>query len=155
MVVNVRRAIEKMSQIHLSTSNTSKSIHSFIHSFGRYWWSSWGCKELPGLQVFTQVIPLPFYLNEASCVQWNDLGQLILSQTHSARQCPLGMATQTNYFRQRNYTNAFCGPRAELGVGGGISSPYGTPKGNKGKLVFPLPQPAPPRVQATGVHKLL
>lgn len=144
-----------MEKCHKSISHQVMPPNPFIHSFIRQVMMEQLriCKELPDLQVFTQIISLPFSLNEASCIQWNDLGPLILSQTHSAWQCAPGMATQTNYFRPRNYTNAFCGPRAELGVGGGISSTCGTPKGNEGKLVFPLHQPAPPCVQARGVHK--
>lgn len=91
----------------------------------------------------------PSSLNESSCVQQNDLGQLILSQTHLAWQCPPGTATQTNDFWQRNYTSAFCGPPAKLAVGGGISSTYGSPKRDKGESVFTLSRPALLRV-----HKL-
>lgn len=52
------------------------------------------------------------------------------------------MATQTNGFRQKNSTSAFCGPRAQLAVGGGISSTY--------RLQGTLPWPAP-----LGVYRVL
>lgn len=133
--------------------NASKSIHPFIQQVIDG--AVEDVKSCLTSRCLHKSLPFPFSLNEASCVQRNDLGQLILSQTHSAQQCLPGMATQTNYFRQRNYTNAFCGPRVELAVGGGTSSTYGTPKRNEGKFIFALPQPAPLRVQARGGHKLL
>lgn len=69
-----------------------------------------------------QINPSSFLPKQGTLCSWNDMGQLILSQTHLALQCPPGMATQTNYFQQRINTGECWGPRAEMEVEGGISS---------------------------------
>lgn len=141
-----------MPQICLSTRSASGSIHSFF-SPARIDGTVEGVKSCPSPRCWHKSFLSPSSLNESSCIQQNDLEQLILSQTHLAWQCPPGMATQTNDFRQRYYTSAFLGPTAKLAVGEGgrgISSTYGTLERNKGKSLFTLPQPAILRV-----HKFL
>lgn len=61
--------------------NASKSIHPFIQQV-----IDGAIEDVKGCltsRCLHKSLPFPFSLNEASCVQWNDLGQLILSQTHS------------------------------------------------------------------------
>lgn len=113
-------AMEKMSQIHFFTRNAPKSIRSFIQQLLMEVLGD--IKSFLTSRCLCKLILSPSCLNKAPCVWWNDMGQLILNQTHLALQCPPGTATQTNYFQQRINTGECCGPRAEMAFGGGISS---------------------------------